>query len=230
MNKKGLKGYIILTVALIILTVIAFAAPFDKAAFGFWAGYVFGVIAIAYQLYVFKIAFADGDDVRSRFYGFPIARVGIIYLIAQLGVSIIEMALAFCLPGWIAIIINVLLLGFAVVGCVAAEAMKEEIQRQDVQLKKDVSNMRELQSLSASLVGLCTDLNLKKTVEKMAEEFRYSDPVSSDQTKAFEEELKININELQKMIIDNEIGTAETMCKKISAGLKERNRLCAMSK
>ena len=95
--KKNIKGYIILAILLVVFSVIAFAAPFSMKA-PFWIAYVCGVIAIAFQLYVFNVAFANGEDVKSRFYGFPIAKIGVVYMIVQLIVSLIEMGTAFIVP------------------------------------------------------------------------------------------------------------------------------------
>ena len=229
MSKNKVRGYITLAVLLIVFSVIAFAAPFAKTVV-FWLAYVFAVIAIAYQIYVFRISFSDEGDAKSKFYGFPIARVGVIYLIVQLVISLIEMVLAVFLPVWAAVIVNVFPIAFAVVGCIASDIMRDEIVRQDMQLKKDVSNMRALQSMSAALVGQCNDADLKKTIQNMADEFKFSDPVSLEQTKDMEQELQSQMNEIQKAIVDGDLASVKTLCGKILGSLAERNRICALNK
>ena len=229
MSKNRVRGYITLAVLLVVFSVIAFAAPFAKTVV-FWLAYVFAVIAIAYQIYVFRISFSDEGDAKSKFYGFPIARVGVIYLIVQLVISLIEMVLAGFLPVWIAVIVNVFPIAFAVVGCIASDIMRDEIVRQDVQLKKYVSNMRALQSMSAALVGQCNDADLKETIQNVADEFKFSDPVSSEQTKDMEQELQSQMNEIQKAIVDGDSASVKTLCGKILGSLAERNRICALNK
>ena len=229
MTKNGLRGYITLAILFAVFSVIAFVAPFSMPA-SFWIAYIFGVIAIALQIYVFKISFANGESAKSKFYGFPIARIGITYLVVQLVVSIVEMALASLLPLWVAIIINVLLLAAAVIGCIAADVMRDEVVRQDSQIKKDVTNMRSLQSLAASLAGQCPDESLKSDLQKLADEFKYSDPVSSDATKALETELDAQMKELQKALNERDIEGAKAYCNKLLSGLSERNRLCSLNK
>lgn len=229
MSKNGIRGYITLAVILIVFSVIAFAAPFSMTV-SFWLAYIFGVIAIAYQIYVFKISFSGDGDVKSKFYGFPIAKVGVIYLAVQLIISLIEMCIAAIMPGWIVLIINIISIAVAVVGCIAADAVKDEILRQDVQLKKDVTNMRTLQSLASSFINQCTDDELKKAIQDMSEQFKYSDPVSSDQTKEVEKELKTMMEELQKAILDGDIEGAKILVGKIVGVLCERNRICVLSK
>lgn len=229
MSKNGIRGYITLAVILIVFSVIAFAAPFSMTV-SFWLAYIFGVIAIAYQIYVFKISFSGDGDVKSKFYGFPIAKVGVIYLAVQLIISLIEMCIAAIMPGWIVLIINIISIAVAMVGCIAADAVKDEILRQDVQLKKDVTNMRTLQSLASSFINQCTDDELKRTIQDMSEQFKYSDPVSSDQTKEVEKELKTMMEELQKAILDGDIEGAKILVGKIVGVLCERNRICVLSK
>ncbi len=228
MSKNATRGIITLAVLFVVFTVIAFVIPFPKTTV-FWIAYLCGVFAILFQIYIFKSSFGN-EDARSRFYGFPIARLGIIYLVIQLIASIAEIALAKFIPAWIVIVINVLILAFALIGCITAETMRDEIAKQDGKLKKSVFNMRELQSISATLVDQCSDENLKKDLKKLADEFRYSDPLSSDKTKVLEADLQSRVSDLQQAIVDGDIEGAKALCSKISGCLKERNRICALSK
>ena len=228
MSKNATRGIITLAVLFVVFTVIAFVIPFPKTTV-FWIAYLCGVFAILFQIYIFKSSFGN-EDARSRFYGFPIARLGIIYLVIQLIASIAEIALAKFIPAWIVIVINVLILAFALIGCITAETMRDEIAKQDGKLKKSVFNMRELQSISATLVDQCGDENLKKDLKKLADEFRYSDPLSSDKTKVLEADLQSRVSDLQQAIVDGDIEGAKALCSKISGCLKERNRICALSK
>lgn len=229
MNKNESRGYIIDAILFVVFSVIAFAAPFSMTG-TFWLGYIFGVIAIAYQIYVFKISFKDGEDAKSKFYGFPIARIGVVYLIAQLFVSLVEMIVAKHFPAWLAIIINVILLAIVLLGCIAADVMRDEIVKQDVELKKDVSNMRALQSMTASFVGMCQDTDTKKLLQELADDFKYSDPVSSDDTSGMESELKFMANEIQRALVDGDLKAVNGFCVRAKSMLAERNRVCKLGK
>lgn len=229
MEKNEVRGYIVDAIVFAVFTIVAFAVPFERNAI-FWTAYVFGVIAIAFQIYVFKISFQRGSDVKSKFYGFPIARVGVMYLGIQLALSLIEMCVAKFIPSWVAVVIDIFPIALAAIGCIAADAMRDEIVRQDVQIKKSVDNMRALQSMTASLVGMAQDANLRSTLQDLADEFKYSDPVTSEQTKEKETELKFLVNEIQRAIVDGDLQAASGFCARAKAGLVERNRLCAMSK
>lgn len=229
MSKNVLRGYVVDAIVFVLFSVIAFAAPFKMNGV-FWCAYVFGVIAILAQIYFFKISFSKGEDVKSKFYGFPIAKIGITYLAIQIAISVIEMVASPVLPLWVAMIANVLPVAFAAIGCIAADVMRDEIVRQDVEIKKDVNNMRSLQSLSASLVGMTQDAELKKNLQDLADEFKYSDPVSSDETMELETELKFMVGEIQRALIDEDVKAARGFCLRAKASLTERNRVCKLGK
>lgn len=229
MEKNKIREYIVDAVVFVVFSVIAFAVPF-KMNGTFWIGYAFGVIAIVAQIPLLHISFSNGESAKSKFYGFPIARIAVIYLGLQLAISLVEMATAVFLPIWVALIINVLPIAFASIGSIAADMMREEIKRQDVQIKTDVNNMRALQSLSASLPSMCQDAEVKKILQDLADDFKYSDPVTSDGTKDAETELKFMVNEIQRALIDGDMKTAQSFCLRAKAGLAERNRVCKLGK
>ncbi|MBQ8963883.1 MAG: hypothetical protein IJ089_08810 [Clostridia bacterium] len=227
--KNSTRSLIIIAIALVVFSVVAFAIPFAHTT-AFWVAYGFGALAILFQLYIFKLSFAGDSDAKSRFYGFPIARLGVYYLVAQLVVSVVEMALAKVIPTGVAVAINVLLLALAVVGCITVDAMRDEIIRQDGALKKNVGNMRELQSLSSALVGQCGDEALKPMLQKLADEFRYSDPVSSEKTQELEEDMKVQLGDIQQALVEGDSDGAKKLCGKLMGSLAERNRVCSVSK
>ena len=229
MSKTKLRTGIVLAVVFVVFTVAAFAIPFRKTGV-FWLSYVFGVAAIAAQIYVLQVAFTGQKSLRSKFYGFPIARVGIVYLVVQLILSLVCMALAAVLPVWIVILADVVVLGAAAVGVVATETMREEIQRQDTVLKKDVSAMRAMQSMARSLVGMCADKTLAAELEKLSDALRYSDPVSSEALEESEAELKGLLDELQKAVVEQSYEDGAVLCQRAMAVLGERNRLCKLNK
>ena len=229
MTKNVSRGLIVLAIVLAVFSLIAFAAPFAHTAV-FWIGYGFGVFAILFQLYIFKASFAGNSDAKSRFYGFPIARLGVYYLIAQLILSIIEMALAGLIPAWPAVIVNALALAIALIGCITTETMRDEIVQQDNKLKKNVSAMRELQSMAASMVGQCSDDEMKSIVKKVADELRFSDPVSSEATAELEDELRCELVDIQQAIVEGDKDGAKALCGKLLGCLLERNRICSVNK
>ena len=227
-NKNTTRVCIALAVVLAVFCVVAFALPFVKNGV-FWVSLIMGVVAVAAQLYVMKTAFAKGESARSKFYGWPIARVGVIYLAAQLVLSLLFMGLAKWVPLWVVIVVCAVLLGAAVIGFIATDATRDEIERQDVKLKKDVTAMRDLQSKARAMVGQL-DGEAGKALEELSDKLRYSDPVSSDAVREIEEELAKCLDTLQQAVVDGDRDAVLTLCRKASLPLAERNRVCKLNK
>lgn len=229
MMKNEKRGYTVLAILFVVYSVIAFAVPFHMTAV-FWIAYLFGVFAIAAQLYIFGISFKRGSDVKSKFYGYPIVKIGVIYLMVQIVLSFVQMTMSKVMPVWIAVIVDILIAAVVAVGCIAADVMRDEIERQDVQLKKDVTNMRTLQSMTASLPGLCRTEDMRMAMKNLAEDFHDSDPVSSDATLEQEQELKFMVNEIQRVLVDGDEKSAMSFCTRVKNALVERNRVCKLNK
>lgn len=229
MKKDALRGIVIAAVLLLVYHLIIFVAPFYRGGV-FWVGYGFTLAAFAVAIASIYIAFVKNPDAKSRFYGFPIAKIGVIYWTGQLVLSILFALLGKVLPPWVAVIVFALALAAAVVGLVSAEVVVEEIQTQDTKLKKDVSVMRALQSKVNQMVGMAGDDEAGQAVKAFAEELRYSDPVSGEAVAEIEQELLQLIDTLQQAVVDGDSAAALTLCRKAGVALAERNRLSKLNK
>lgn len=231
MKKNSARWWVIWAVVLAVYNVIVFAVPFPKNAV-FFVSWVFSLIAIAAQVYVIRTAFYKGESTTSKFYGFPIAKLGVLYLIVQLALGLMFMALGFALtiPLWVPLVLYIVLLGAAAVGLISTEATRDEIARQDTKLKKDVSCMRALQSKAMAMVPLAKDASVRAALEKFAEEIRFSDPVSGAALEAAESDLSTCVDDLQQAVLDNDQEAALSLEKRAEMLLAERNRLCKLEK
>ena len=232
MNKNRIRFYVSLAILFAVFTVIAFAVPFVHNTV-FWLSYAFAVLAFAVQLYSYPKAFDfEGHDVRSKFYGFPLARLTTVYLIAQLVLSLVFMLLSrvSVIPAWIPVVLYAVLLGAFAVGFIAADSMKAEVERQDTVHKARVETMRALQSKAVFIASQCDDAETKQVLSKLAESFRFSDPVSSDALIDIEANLSALVDELQSAVLEKDTEAAKTLCAKVEATLADRNRLCKLNK
>lgn len=225
MKKDTIRGIVVLAVLLVLYILIAFLIPFVHTA-TFWLSFVFTLIAFGVVAASIYIAFVKNPDAKSRFYGFPIAKIGVIYGAVQLAAGLVLMALAATVPAWIAVLVYAVALGAAVIGLVSAEAVVSEIHVQDAKLKNNVSLMRSLQSKINQIAAQSED----KGIKALAEEFRYSDPVSSDALAEIERDLAAVVDELQAAVVDGDGEATDKLCRKAAATLAERNRLCKLNK
>lgn len=218
-----------LGVLLVLYILVAFLIPFVHTA-TFWVSLLFTLIAFGVVGASFYIAFIKNPDAKSRFYGFPIAKIGAIYGLVQLIAGLVFMALAVYAPVWLAVLVYAIALGAAVIGLISAEAVAEEIHNQDAKLKKDVTLMRSLQSKLNQMAAQCDNPDAAPALKKLAEELRYSDPVSSEALAEIEADLSAAVDELQATIVDGDSNAVRQLCRKASAVLAERNRLCKLNK
>ena len=228
MSKNRVRFYLALAFVFAAFTVITFAVPFEKNA-TLWLSYAFALLALAVQIYAYPKAFG-GKSAKSKFYGFPLARISTIYLLVQLALSLVFMLVGSFVPAWIPVILFSLLFAAAAVGLIAADAVKEEVERQDAALKANVETMRTLRSKAVSVADRCEDAETKKALNAFAEALRFSDPVSSAATADIEENLTGLLEELSNAVLEKDYPAAQTLCAKASALLADRNRICKLNK
>lgn len=231
MNKDKIskRGYLALAILFVTYSVVVFMIPVNKNSV-YWLSYLFTIVAIAVQLYIFRLSFFKERSVMSKFYGFPIAQIGMVYLLAQLVLGIVFMLLSATVSLWIPVVLYILLLGAVGIGLIAVDTMRDEIEKLDQKLNKDVSFMRNLQSRVNVLVSQCETHEVRGVMEKFADDLRYSDPVGDELLKEIEQELSTCVDELQRAVIDNDITSTLLLCRKAEAILLERNRLCKINK
>ena len=225
MKKDQIRWIIGSAVLLILYLLVAFLVPFVRLG-AFWVSFAFTLVAFGVVAWAFYVAFVKNLDAKSRFYGFPIARLGVIYGIFQLVAGLAFMALGLWIPGWVVLIVSAVALGIAVFGLISAEAVVDEIQILDTKLKKDVSVMRTLQSKVGNLAAQCDN----PAIRALADDFRYSDPVSGDNLAEAEADLSAAVDALQEAVVEGNSETVALLARKASALLAERNRLCKLNK
>ena len=225
MKKDAIRWIIGLVVLLGLYLLVAFLIPFVHTA-TFWVSFGFTLAAFAVVAVAIYIAFVRKPDAKSKFYGFPIARIGVVYGIIQLVVGLLFMAFSQWIPMTVAVLVCAVGLGAVIIGLISAESVVSEIHVQDGKLKKAVSLMRGLQSKVNQLAS-CSD---EPALKQLAEEIRYSDPVSNESLAEIERDLSAAVDELQAAYVDGETEAVVKLCRKASALLAERNHLCKLNK
>ena len=223
------RWWIGLGAAAVVYNVIAFALPFGKTAV-FFLSWIFTMAAIAAQVYVIRTAFFKGEGVKSKLYGFPIARVGLLYLAVQVVLGLIFMALGTVVPLWLPLVLYVILMGAALIGLITTEGVREEVERQERKLVKDVSRMKKFRALADTLAREGQILEVKEPLKELAEAFRYSDPVSSEALREIEDTLGDDLAHLQDAVALLEKEKALELCRKTKKDLEARNQLCKLNK
>lgn len=225
MKKNFTRSAICLGVLLLLYILLTFLIPFPKTAV-FWLSFGFTLVAFAVTSWALYTAFLKKPGSTSRFYGFPIARIGAIYGGGQLVCGLVFMALGKWIPTWLAVLVYAAMLGAAVIWLMGAETVVETIHSQDQKLKQDVRFMRELQSKVNQMAAQCS----LPEVKQFCENIRYSDPVSSEALAEIDLDLSAAVDNLQSAIIDGDNIAIRQLAQKADNILSERNRLCKLNK
>jgi len=227
MNRK-VRFIVILVIIAVIFSVIAFAVPFKHTA-AFWVAYVAELIAIALQYPLFYHAF-NGETTTSKVYGLPIARVGLAYLATQtiLSLSILSLTFVHAFPNWVAVLLCAVVLGFALLGAFGTSIVKEQIEQVDSQARASADVMENLRTIAKSLPTLTADTELKSALNKLEEDFRFSDPVSNSATVSIENEIYTLVSTLQEHLTTG-LATVEEI-NTIQMKLTQRNAICKTTK
>lgn len=222
MKKISSKGYVILGILFVLVSVVAFAVPSAKTA-AFWISYAFTVIAFAAQIAIWKAGLGRTESLKSKFLGFPVVHIGIVYLVIQ---SITLAAFLFIptLPIWSAVVACASITGVFAVCLITSDVGRSEIERVSAKVQEKTFFIKQVQTEIELLADAETDIATKSALTQLAEKIRYSDPMSNEQIADIEDRITEKIAELKistdKAKIINELNSL----------LDERNRKIKISK
>ena len=195
MKKNSSKGYLILGILFILVSVIAFAVPTAKTT-AFWISYAFTVLAFAAQLTIWNAALGRSESLKSKFLGFPVVHIGIVYLVVQIIAFIVFLSIP-TLPIWSAVVVCAVVAGVSAVCMIAADVGRSEIERVSAKVQEKASFIKHLRTEIELLADAETDAATKSALTQLAEKIRYSDPMSGEQIVDIENRIVAKIAELK---------------------------------
>lgn len=225
MNKKMTSLVAVYAIVLVAYCILYLVIPFPKTG-AYWIGFAFSLIAVCASCGVGWYSLKN-NGLKSKVYGFPMLNIGIAYMAVQLIFAFVIAIVGFFadIPLWIPIVVSVLILAISAVGFIDADNARDIIEEQENRDELVTKAMKTFRLDTQYIVDLCNDTELKKSLEKLAEQFKYSDPVSSDELTDIEDNLQREVKALAALVNSNE----ETAAKKISeitVLLADRNRRC----
>lgn len=220
MKKNNSKGYLILGILFILVSVIAFAVPTAKTT-AFWISYAFTVLAFAAQLTIWNAALGRSESLKSKFLGFPVVHIGIVYLVVQIIAFIVFLSIP-TLPIWSAVVACAVVAGVSAVCMIASDVGRSEIERVSAKVREKAFYIKQLQTEVELLAGAETDAATKSELAQLAEKIRYSDPMSDEQLADIEDRITAKIAELKSSTDKTEI------INELNSLLDERNRKCKL--
>lgn len=225
MDKKTKSFLTVGAILLVLYCVLYLLIPFPKTA-AYWIEFAFSLIAVIAGFAICQYA-VKNDGIKSKFYGFPLLRIGMLYITVQLILSFVVAVIGFFadIPVWIPIVLSVIILGVSAIGAIGIDTARDIIEEQERHDEAVTKTMRTFRLDTRYIVDLCNDPELKKSLEKLAEKFKYSDPVSNEALVDVEEKLKQEVKALEEAVnTDKEL--AKKKIDNITVLLADRNRRC----
>lgn len=195
MKKNSSKGYILLGILFVLVSVIAFTVPAAKTA-AFWISYVFTVIAFAAQIVIWKAALGRAESLKSKFLGFPVVHIGMVYLVVQI-IAFAVFLFAPALPVWSAIVAGAVIAGSSAICMIAADVGRSEIAQVSAKAREGTFYIKQLQMDIESLADTETNAETKTALKQLAEKIRFSDPVRDAQITDIENRITAKISEMK---------------------------------
>lgn len=214
-------------IVIVVYNVVVFVIPFNRGG-GFWTGYGFSMMAMLLTASVGFYAF-NREGIKSKFYGMPLLSVAWRYMIIQLIVGLVEMVVQF-IPFQYGIALNTVLLGFCLIGLIAVDMGKEEIERIDEKIKEKVFYIKSLQADVEGLVDKTTDDSTRKLLNDLVETITYSDPMSNPQLSSVENKIDAKASVLMEAVKNREKDEIGSLCNELQVLFNERNRKCKILK
>lgn len=221
-RKTLLKGYVLIFLVLILY--ITVTVPFKKTVI-FWIAFGFSVPAFLAQIYTLHTIVRQEIAMKDRTLDFPKLRISILYLIIQLAVSLLLMNFAGRIAVWAAAAAEVAVLLLAVVGFFAVEAACAEVNRQNEQMSGKTAQMQLIKEQIDRLILHSDEEGIKKRLLRLAEELKYSTPVSADSTQETEDDMVSVLAQIEEGTLAGDADTVFVLCDRMTGLLKERERI-----
>ena len=215
----------------LMYNVVLFAiAGFSGHEAAFWISYAFVIVAFAMAALTAGYLGKSGRVLCDWLFGFPIIRHCVIYVTAATLISILFMILEYDV-GWVLpTIIQVVLLGLYAVLMLTCFISKDAIEEVGQRAVKKTQYMALLRADAEMLFQKCSDPELKVKCKKLAEDIRFSDPMSVEALEYLERELQQTLMECGKAMDEGNYVLAGELCHKASLQLSERNMKCKILK
>jgi hypothetical protein len=202
---------------------VVFLLPFAGGG-AFWISYLCTALIFALALAA-SLRTAGRGPARFVFYRLPLLYVLWGAAGLQGAAAMIFMAAA-SLPLWASAVGGVVLLAFALAAWITAEWARWQIERLDRGGSETTLFMRSLQSEIEDLAARTENGPLRAELAPLAEDLRYSDPVSNPLLAAAEAELKIKIEEIRRAVTSGAGQETAAVCAKARQLLARRNQEC----
>ena len=171
--KLNRHAWILWSIALVVVLVLAFVIPFAKTAV-YWPAFACTLVMFAANIAVFLRAFrrTDVQTLESKLLGWPIFKVGAVALIVQIVLGFVLMALSSLCPLFAAVIAEVLVFAACAFSLTVKDAAREVVTATETNIEDTTAAWKTIRAKVNALAATTGNADIKK----LADEIRYADP------------------------------------------------------
>lgn len=232
-------GLIIFTIIIAVLNLIIFTIfkplklETNHLKLIFWFSY--GFMMLAYVLQVVSIfAGRYENGVESVFFSIPMYKVAIFYFAVAAVLSLLFMILVsfgVAVPFMLMFILEIIVLAVFAIAFVLSYTHKNVVLDIDKNIKANVFKIRTLVTDVEVLAEAVNDnAALKAKLARLAEDIRYSDPMTNDSVKDLDLQMRDLVAELELVVSEKDYAQAETLIRQATLTMSKRNKRLADGK
>lgn len=231
-KKRGIMTIAICAIVFVAYNIILFAiAGFENHGPAFWISYVFMLLAFFIVMVSGLLVMGKKFQPKDWMLGYPILSHCVVYIIVETIVSTAFMLLELLIIPWgFSLAAQTLILAVHLVFNVSCFITKDALENIQANTKNKTLLIETLRTEVEMLEETAVDAEVKGAYHALAEELRYSDPVSSPMLFEVEQRLVTAVHQARPYVEANDKQMALDSCKSISLILSERNKKCKLYK
>lgn len=230
---KNFKFYLSIWATLLaIFNIIAFAAPgwiwFEKYTPSFWIGYAFIMVSFIGQLACSFVAF-KAENSQNLFYNIPLIKISFTGLVLSFVFGGICM-FASPLPGWVAAIVGIIILGAVALSVFKAKAAADLVSEIDTRVKNKTFFIKSLALDTEQVMNAAKTDELKTLAKKVYEAVRFSDPMSNAALVEIEDKMQSSFYDFANAVDQQDYELAASTANDLLSLVDLRNKKCKLLK
>lgn len=228
LTSKVKMSALVMAIIFVTYNVVLFSiCGFEDHGATFWISYLFMLLAFATLLFSGYIMMKRGMKIRDWLFGYPILKHCTIYIISEFCFSVLFMLLDnMDFPWQITLSVQLILLAVHLVFVISCFMAKETIDEIQTKVKDATTYIRLLQADVEMVAEKATDASVKEAFNKLAEQVRYSDPMSNANLFELEKQISQQVSNADSCLTLNDIEGALQCCNRATLLLVERNKKC----
>ena len=172
--------------------------------------------------------YSKKENKEERFLYIPVVLIGYIALLMTLLLALQALTLQF-LPNWFTIIVAVVIVAYYAFAVLRTLAAAEMVIAVDKKVEQQTNFIKTITAKTTALKQAAPE-ELRSVVTKVYDNFRYSDPMSTEELSEIEQSINNTYIDFATAVKENKKDLAETLAQNICNLIKERNELCKQFK